>query len=202
LPEVPRLEKGEALMPAEQELRLLIETAIKDGIVSVSWLTSVVALGAAAIGGAIGAGLASYMRRKMENLATKEDFNDLLEQVKQTTHVTEEIKGQHAQIVARMQQRSSFNDMVLRERYELIKTLNKKLEIARIQIERWWNNDRQNNEHIRNGEILLCTDVYAELELHRELLTEEFYELLFKRNEIASTQYGITKFTARSGKGV
>jgi hypothetical protein len=38
--------------------------------------------------------LASYAKKKGEQLATKEDFNELLQQVKMTTHVTEQIKAQ------------------------------------------------------------------------------------------------------------
>src|ERR1700722_17952007 len=41
----------------------------------------------------LGALCGSYIKRKGENQATREDFADLLEQLKKTTHATEEIKS-------------------------------------------------------------------------------------------------------------
>ena len=50
----------------------------------------VLALGAAAIGAFVGA----YLKKRGENLATKEDFEDLLQQIKAQTKATEEIKAE------------------------------------------------------------------------------------------------------------
>jgi hypothetical protein len=44
--------------------------------------------------GLISAYLASYVKKKGENLATKEDFHELLRQLKLTTQATEQIKAQ------------------------------------------------------------------------------------------------------------
>ncbi|HME32082.1 MAG TPA: hypothetical protein VKG65_04955 [Terriglobales bacterium] len=48
----------------------------------------------AAAGSAISAFLASYAKKKGEQLATKHDFDELLRQVRRTTEVTEQIKAQ------------------------------------------------------------------------------------------------------------
>lgn len=57
------------------------------------WAT-VVLLMLAVLLNVIAASLASYAKRKGENLATKEDFDELLRQVKLTTETTEQIKAQ------------------------------------------------------------------------------------------------------------
>ncbi|WP_139056982.1 hypothetical protein [Halopseudomonas pachastrellae] len=44
------------------------------------------------VGGTLGALATSYLKKKGENLATKEDFDELLRQLKMTTHETESIK--------------------------------------------------------------------------------------------------------------
>jgi hypothetical protein len=57
------------------------------------WVT-VVLLMLAVLLNVTAASLASYAKRKGENLATKEDFDELLRQVKLTTETTEQIKAQ------------------------------------------------------------------------------------------------------------
>ena len=46
------------------------------------------------VGILIGGFLKSYLKKKGENFATKEDFEEILNQVKKTTEVTEEIKNE------------------------------------------------------------------------------------------------------------
>ena len=48
----------------------------------------------AIIGSTIGAYLKSFFSKKGENLATKEDFDEILSQTKRTKEVTEEIKNE------------------------------------------------------------------------------------------------------------
>jgi hypothetical protein len=57
------------------------------------WFTMVL-LVAAVLVSVIAASLVSYAKQKGENLATKEDFDELLRQVKLTTEATEQIKAQ------------------------------------------------------------------------------------------------------------
>jgi hypothetical protein len=55
---------------------------------------NVLLLALAVAGSATGAYLSSYAKRKGEQLATKEDFDELLKQTKLTTRLTEQIKAQ------------------------------------------------------------------------------------------------------------
>ena len=70
------------------ELLKLIQQAVENGITAASWVVLVIAI----FGAALGAGFGSYLKRKGENYATKEDFADLLGQVRATTKATEEMK--------------------------------------------------------------------------------------------------------------
>ena len=73
----------------DPELLKFIAGAVHSGLVSASWIVLVVSLIAA--GG--GAFLGAYLKSKGEHLATKEDFDDLLQQIKVQTKATEEIKA-------------------------------------------------------------------------------------------------------------
>jgi hypothetical protein len=50
------------------------------------------------VGGLVGNFLGSYLKKRGENLATKEDFNDLLRQAKESTQATEEIRHELSKI--------------------------------------------------------------------------------------------------------
>lgn len=67
------------------ELLKLIQQAVENGIAAASWIVLVIAV----FGAALGAGFGSYLKRKGENYATKEDFVELLRQVQETTKATE-----------------------------------------------------------------------------------------------------------------
>ncbi len=70
-----------------EEIELLVLRAIDEGLAFPWWLyLSVLFL--TFVGGFLGA----YLKRKGENFATKEDFDSLLNQVKETTIATESIK--------------------------------------------------------------------------------------------------------------
>ncbi len=69
------------------EIEQIIQRIIRDGVLFPWWLY-VLAIIALFIGGFFGA----YIKRKGENLATREDYESLLEQVKKTTAATESIK--------------------------------------------------------------------------------------------------------------
>lgn len=69
------------------QIKCIVETALKDGM-AFQWWAYLFAFVIAFFGSYSGA----YARRKAENLATKEDFDELLSQVKKTTEETEKIK--------------------------------------------------------------------------------------------------------------
>ncbi len=96
-------------------IRAAVEAAIREGVMFQWWLY-LLALAIAFFGAFLG----SYARRKAEHLATKEDFDQLLIQVKRTTEETEKIKAQIARISWVDQKRWEF----MRELYsELLDSL-------------------------------------------------------------------------------
>ena len=78
------------------EILKLIQQAVEHGITVAAWLVLVLTLAGAGIGAAIG----SYLKRKGENYATKEDSAELLRQVRETTEATEAAKLPFAQELA------------------------------------------------------------------------------------------------------
>ena len=70
-----------------EQIEQIIRKVINDGI-QFPWWLYLLAVIATIVSGFLGA----YFQRKGENLATKEDFESLLEQVKKTTTATENIK--------------------------------------------------------------------------------------------------------------
>lgn len=69
------------------QIKSIVETTLNDGL-GFPWWAYLLAFVAAFFGSYVGA----YAKRKAENLATKEDFDELLSQVKKTTEETEKIK--------------------------------------------------------------------------------------------------------------
>ncbi len=84
------------------EIRIAVESALREGI-TFPWWAYFLPLAAAFAGSWGGA----YAKRKGENLATKEDFDQLLAQVKRTTEETEKIKAEVSRISWVDQQRWS-----------------------------------------------------------------------------------------------
>jgi len=70
------------------EIELVVSRAVKDGIEFPWWLYVSVLL--ATFAGAI---FGAYLKKKGENLATREDYESLLTQIKKTTTATESIKS-------------------------------------------------------------------------------------------------------------
>jgi hypothetical protein len=68
----------------------LIQEAVSKGFASAQWLLILMSLIAAGGGSFLG----SYLKKKAENLATKEDFEQFLAQLKKQTEATEKIKGE------------------------------------------------------------------------------------------------------------
>ncbi len=77
----------------DPELYKLIQQAVSEGLASTKWLLTVGIL----IAGLLGSFLGSYLKKKAENVATKEDFQEFLHQLKIQTEATEKIKGEVAE---------------------------------------------------------------------------------------------------------
>ena len=80
--------------------------------------------------------LPSYVRKKGENFATKEDFKSILEQVKKTTTITENIKKDLAEISWINQQKwflkEKYYSKLLESLYLLKKSLNERLDFYNL----------------------------------------------------------------------
>ena len=85
-----------------EQFKSIVETAVKEGF-GFPWWAFLLALISAFLGSYFGA----YAKRKAENLATKEDFDALLVQVKKTTEETEKIKDDISRVSWVDQQRWS-----------------------------------------------------------------------------------------------
>lgn len=66
----------------------LIETAVREGILSSSWIMLILAIVSAGVGGFFGA----YLKRKGEDVAIKENFSNVLNQLKAQKELTESIR--------------------------------------------------------------------------------------------------------------
>lgn len=111
----------------DPELLKLIHQAVQDGLRSVSWI--VVATGVIAAGA--GALMGSYLKSKGAHLATKEDFDELMKQVKAQTEITEKIKAEVAEKLAASTERlktelsvwAGFRNDVLRDMWTVHRTV-------------------------------------------------------------------------------
>lgn len=74
-----------------------IQEAVKQGITSTAWWLSFIVMAVTIAVSCISAYLIAYGKRKGENFATKEDFNDLLDQVRRTTEATKQIEAKISQ---------------------------------------------------------------------------------------------------------
>ena len=75
------------------EVQIIVRNALAEGF-AFPWWAYLISFAIAFVGAYFG----SYMKRKAENLATKEDFNDLLVQVRRTTEETEKIKAEISRV--------------------------------------------------------------------------------------------------------
>jgi hypothetical protein len=73
-----------------EELKIIIEQMIEGHFNSLWFIVALTSLISAGIGSFIG----TYMKKKAENLATKEDFKQILEQVAEQVRTTENIKAE------------------------------------------------------------------------------------------------------------
>ncbi len=66
----------------------LIETSVREGILSSSWIILIIAVVSAGVGGFFGA----YLKKKGEGIAINENFHNVLEQLKAQKELTEAIR--------------------------------------------------------------------------------------------------------------
>lgn len=76
-----------------EQVKTIVDAAIQNGL-AFPWRAYLLVIAVAFFGSYLG----TYAKRKAENLATKEDFEELLSQVKKTTEETEKIKTEISRV--------------------------------------------------------------------------------------------------------
>jgi hypothetical protein len=76
-----------------------------------------------------------------------------------------------------LQRRSGFWDKVLSERYLLITSLNSRLQKVRTNLNRSRTNHPIPDGFMRGSEIVPLTEIFEDIEIHRLILGERYYEL-------------------------
>ncbi len=101
-----------ALTKMDAETLKLLQKAIHEGITSASWALLIVAVVAAGLGAFFG----SYLKRKGEDTAIRENFTEVLKQLKAQTEVTETIKHKFEVELEKMKSLQT-QDVFVRELY-------------------------------------------------------------------------------------
>ncbi|PUB79756.1 MAG: hypothetical protein DBO99_02800 [gamma proteobacterium symbiont of Ctena orbiculata] len=150
-----------------ENIRTIVEAAVANGQsqdtpIEAYFFAVLVAAAASALGAFFGA----YMKRKGENLATKEDFTNLLEQTKETTTVTERIK-EH--IAAQSKLKAKGQD-VARQIYANLLDVSTDLNRLKSGLE---------VSGLMNGhDIVPLTEVFKQIEANKNLVGSELYSIL------------------------
>ncbi len=111
------------MSPAEMEL--LIRKVLNEGV-RLQALVYIVILGISAFGGLVGSFLTAYAKKRGENLATKADFDELLQQLRLQTRETEEIKSEIAKTSWVDQQRWNFKREVYSQLLAILEEIRQK----------------------------------------------------------------------------
>lgn len=167
----------------DPQLLSIIEKAVRDGLLSYSGqLLLIVLLGAGA-----GAFLGSYLKKKGEQQALKEDFDHLLQQVRLQTEATERIKFEVAkdltQFTQRMERRSEFEQYVLQERYKLISEFAHRLSRVMTDL----NRSRRGIEVeglFNQNDVVPLTGVFEDLAARSFQLSSKFHEFFYEQANV------------------
>ncbi len=156
----------------------LIEKAVNEGLTSSSWILLLITL----VGAGIGAFLGSYLKKKGEQRAIKEDFDEILRQVHAQTKTTEEVKGDVAKELAgftqRLERRSEFEQYLLMERYKLISEFAYRLGRITTDLNRAWHG--QEVEGLYNDtELVPLTAVFEDLAARSFQLSDKFHKIFY-----------------------
>lgn len=158
----------------------IVEKAVREGLSSYSWTLLLMTLGGAAIGAFFG----SYLKKKGEQRALKEDFDEVLRQVRAQAKTTEEIKGDVAKELAhfrlRLERRSEFEQYVLMERYKLISEFADRLGRIMTDLNRA-RHGHQVEGLFRDEEIVPLTAVYEDLAARSFQLSEKFHMFFYEQ---------------------
>lgn len=149
------------------QARQIAEEVVSGRVAGDIWFY-VLLLATTFVAGAAGAFLSSYFKKRGEALATKSDFNDLLEQLRESTHLAEEIK---ADVQSRYGETASVRAL-LRERTEA-------LVMATFDLEQWL---EQARSRVIDGEPLGAesspmSKISALRDIYFPEVVQEYFEL-------------------------
>jgi hypothetical protein len=158
----------------------LIERAVHEGLTSSSWIILVIII----VGAGIAAFLGSYLAKKGEQHAIKENFDDVLRQVHAQTKTTEEVKREIAKELAhftqRLERRSEFEQYLLMERYKLISEFAYRLSRITTDLNRVRHG--QDVEGLfKDNEVVPLTAVFEDLAIRSFQLSEKFHKFFFEQ---------------------
>lgn len=158
----------------------LIEQAVREGLLSYTWLLLVITL----IGAGIGAFFGSYLKKKGEHRALQEDFDEVLRQVRAQAKTTEDVKAdvtkELSQFTQRMERRSEFEQHLLMERYKLISEFAYRLSRITTDLNRYWHG--QQVEALFDGnEVVPLTAIYEDLAARSFHLSEKFHKFFYEQ---------------------
>lgn len=85
----------------------------------------------------------------------------------------------------RLERRSAFEEKVLIDRFTLVTSLSARLEKVTTNLNRLRSGQPIPEGFMKQKEIVPLTEIFEDLSIHRLILTEDFYELLSKKAQLA-----------------
>jgi hypothetical protein len=162
---------GRHMTPEDLEtIRTIVADVVQSEDPFTLWSYLWVIIVAAAFG-FISSYLGTYLQTKGQNLATKEDFKQILEQTRQTTEATEAIK---ADIAAE----SAHNNEIRQGQYTTATSLYSKLVGIMTNVNRRRYGYEIPPDFMNKNDIVPLTEVYEELTAKRFLIDDKIYECL------------------------
>ena len=164
----------------DEQVIKLIEKAVREGFVSYSWWMLLIIL----IGAGAGAYIGSYLSKKGEQRALKEDFNEVLRQVRAQAKTTEKIKGdvakELAQFTQRLERRSEFEQHILMERYERISEFAYRLSRIMTDLNRAWYGQEVEGL-FKDNDVVPLTSVFEDLSARSFQLSDKFHKFFYEQ---------------------
>ena len=165
-----------------EDFRKLLEEYVANGVHLNLWSYVILAV-VTLIAGFSGA----YLKKRGENYATKQDFEDILKRVKETTKVTEEVKAainrSSKALELKLERRSEFEQQILFERYKLVCEFAQRLSQITTDLNRAYHG--KDVEGLFDGnEVVPLTGVFEDLAAKKFQLSDQFHQFFFRQAQV------------------
>ena len=165
-----------------EDIRKLLDEYVANGVHLSLWSYLILAV-VTLIAGFSGA----YMKKRGENYATKQDFDDILERVKETTKTTEEVKAvinrSSKELELKLERRSEFEQQILLERYKLVCEFAQRLSQITTDLNRAYHGKKV--EGLFDGnEVVPLTAVFEDLAAKKFQLSEQFHRYFYRQAQV------------------